>query len=132
MTMMPDSQAYTKVRSIISARTAAKKSLMKIHRHIRESHLMLILAQAGLRVKQVCQGTQDDSLSRSKLYNKILRNLRRYDSKIFSGNPPEFLKAGDIHHSSKLIYVLNVYSTITADLKNMHREKTWMIPFNFG
>jgi hypothetical protein len=63
---------------------------------------------------------------------KILRNLRRYDPKIFSGNPPEFLKAGDIHHSSKLIYVLNVNSTINANLKNMHREKIWMIQVNFG
>ena len=76
---------------------------MKIHRDIRKSHQMLILAQAGLRVKLVCQGTRHDSFPRSKLYNKILRNLRRYDSKIFSVNPMEFLKAGDIHHSSKLI-----------------------------
>jgi hypothetical protein len=116
MTMMPDSQAYTKVRSIISARTTAKKSLMKIHRDIRESHLMLILARAGLRVKRVCQGTRHDSLSRSKLFNKILRNLRGYNPKIFSGNAPEILKAGDIHHSSKLIKVLNVYSTINVYL----------------
>jgi len=50
--MMPDSQAYTKVSSIISARTTAKKSLMKIHRNIHEQPVILLLNPAGHHAEQ--------------------------------------------------------------------------------
>jgi hypothetical protein len=72
MMMMPDSQVHTKVRSIISARTTAKKSLMKIHRDIHESHLILTLDLRGLRVKRDCKITRHHSFSLSKVNNKIL------------------------------------------------------------
>ena len=77
---------------------------MKIHRDIRKSHQMLILAQAGLRVKRDCQGTRHYSFSLSKLYNKIFaKSQTDIIPKSLSGNHPEFLEAGDIHHSSMLI-----------------------------
>jgi hypothetical protein len=53
-----DSQAHTKTRNITSARTSAKRNLMKIHEDIHELPVILLLNLVGRRAERDCQRTR--------------------------------------------------------------------------